>query len=209
MSGQFACEWTREFCRSNARSVAVRFVYRGYRSAIWLPLRERFDSVPTCVSALSLPEHLTAVLSSTGPLYLIQNSFARLSKSNTSAGNVSTLATAERTALGNTTCDAPARHDLRHLGLAVPAASLGHTLPSRLSAMSKAHTSAGNVSTLTTADRTTLGKLMLHAMYLLVMTCTTVASPFRPPRSSTHRLHRLATVFLLGLSTSWVRLARY
>ena len=56
-----------------------------------------------------------------------------MKKAHTSAGNVSTLTTADRTTLGNATCDVPACHDLYHRGLAVSAASFVHTSPSRLS----------------------------------------------------------------------------
>ena len=73
------------------------------------------------------------------------------------------FAIAERAALGNTMCDAPARHDLRHVGFAVPAASLGHTLPSRVSVMSDPSTFAGNVSVLAIAERAALGNTMCDA----------------------------------------------
>ena len=94
MSGQLVCEWTRRFCRSNAHSVECRCPLCSPRlwfrdMVIGFPSGNGFTPFPT----VSLPEHLTAVLSSTSPLDLIQNPSARLSDPSTCAGNVSTLAT--------------------------------------------------------------------------------------------------------------------
>ena len=123
------------------------------------PSGNGFTPFPT----VSLPEHLTAVHSSTSSPDVIQTSPARMSAASTCAGNVSVFAIAERVALGNTMCDAPARHNLRHVGFAVPAASLGHTLPSRVSVMSDPSTFAGNVSAFATAERAALGNATCDA----------------------------------------------
>ena len=109
MSGQLACEWTREFCLGLKRTLSLSALFTAAIVPRYgFPSGNGFTPFPT----VSLPEHLTAVRSSTSSPDVIQTSPARVSESSTCAGNVSVLAIAERAALGNTMCDAPARHDL-------------------------------------------------------------------------------------------------
>ena len=154
MSGQLACEWTREFVGIMRSLSLSAFFTAAIVPRYGFPSGNGFTPFPChdlrhvgfAVPAASLGHTLGHTLPS------------RVSAASTLAGNVSALATAEHAALGNATCDAPARHDLRHVGFAVPAASLGHTLghtlPSRVSAAS---TLAGNVSALATAEHAALG----------------------------------------------------